>query len=255
MKIFVAWSGEKSRLVAAALHAWLKDVIQALEPWMSEKDIDKGAQWRSEISGELEDAKFGILCLTSENLSSTWLHFEAGAIAKTVGDTHVCPYLFDLRQADVGDPLAQFQLTNATKDDTLELIKTINRTLPAPNQLSEAALKKAFQRCWPELEEAFVQIRTTPSVAPPKRSAEEILEEILWLVRTLAAAARPKTEEEKERWVAEALHELMPNLPVPFLKRALGEVFQDKVRSMEAALERYVVKAEPTGSEEDEREN
>jgi hypothetical protein len=45
----------------------------------------------------------------------------------------------------------------------------------------------------------------------------------------------------------------MPNLPVPFLKHALGEVFQDKVRNMEAALERFVVKAEPTVSEKDGR--
>lgn len=43
MKVFISWSGETSKKVALALKAWLPNVIQALDPWMSDKDIEKGA--------------------------------------------------------------------------------------------------------------------------------------------------------------------------------------------------------------------
>ena len=47
---------------------------------MSEEDTDKGAHWSSTIRRELEQSAFGIVILTAENIDSTWLHFEAGAV-------------------------------------------------------------------------------------------------------------------------------------------------------------------------------
>lgn len=44
MKVFLSWSGERSRLVATALHEWLPQVINAVEPFIS-SNIDAGARW------------------------------------------------------------------------------------------------------------------------------------------------------------------------------------------------------------------
>ena len=91
MKVFIGWSGAVSRQVAELLRDWLPKVIQVLEPWMSEQDIGKGARWSAEVAHNLQEARVGILCITPENLQSTWIHFEAGALSKVVGESLVCP--------------------------------------------------------------------------------------------------------------------------------------------------------------------
>ncbi|MBE0393338.1 hypothetical protein BJQ96_03202 [Flavobacterium sp. PL0002] len=35
MKIFLSWSGNKSKLIAESLKDWLEQVIQSTEPWIS----------------------------------------------------------------------------------------------------------------------------------------------------------------------------------------------------------------------------
>ena len=60
MKVFISWSGERSKQVARALFEWIPCVIQAVKPWMSEQ-IAKGARWSPEIAKELEETRFGIV--------------------------------------------------------------------------------------------------------------------------------------------------------------------------------------------------
>ena len=129
MKVFISWSGQRSAAVADALRYWLPKVIQALEPWMSADDIEKGTRWRSGLASELEQSSVGIICLTRENLDSTWIHFEAGALSKQQQNTYVCTFLFGLEAPDLKEPLAQFQATKSTKDDVRKLVFTINSSL------------------------------------------------------------------------------------------------------------------------------
>ena len=80
MHIFLSWSGQRSKAVAAALRSWLPLVLPAVEPWMSEEDIQAGRRWGAEIAAALDRSSFGIIVLTAENLDASWLMFEAGAV-------------------------------------------------------------------------------------------------------------------------------------------------------------------------------
>src|SRR5437867_7923672 len=54
MKVFICWSGERSKAVAEALASWLRQVVHGIEPWLSTR-IPKGARWELEIGAQLED--------------------------------------------------------------------------------------------------------------------------------------------------------------------------------------------------------
>jgi len=129
LKVILSWSGQKSKELASALHKWLPDVIQAVEPWMSESDIDIGLRWITELDKVLEENDFGILCLTPECLDALWIHYEAGALSKSLNKSHVCPYLLCLEPTDIKGPLTNFQASRANKQDTLKLLQTINNAI------------------------------------------------------------------------------------------------------------------------------
>lgn len=59
---------------------------------MSSKDIDRGALWFTEITGQLANTS-GILYLTKENKNKPWTLFEAGALAIGLTSERVSPFL------------------------------------------------------------------------------------------------------------------------------------------------------------------
>lgn len=187
MKIFISWSGSKSQEVAKILKQWIPCVIQSVEPYFSSADIDKGARWSTDIAKELQDASFGILCVTKDNLSSSWLNFEAGALSKSIEQSKVCPFLVDLKPSDITDsPILQFQMANATKDDVFKLFKSINSNL-GDSKLHEDVLSTTFDTFWPKIEEALKAVSSlTEALVPAKKGNKDTqapIEEILELVR------------------------------------------------------------------------
>lgn len=192
MKVFLSWHGPRSRAVAEALNDWLKRVIQAVKPFFS-PEIEKGAKWSSEIDGALEGTRFGIVCLTPDNLDSTWIHYEAGALSKTK-DALIWTFLHGLAQGDVPQPLGRFQHTLAQKGDTLRLLKTINGRLAdvGGEPLSEQLLEENFELFWPQLEKRLQAVETIPLKSTTNklyegdrpRAERAILDEILELVRS-----------------------------------------------------------------------
>lgn len=96
MKVFLSWSGTRSREIAKLLSDWLSCVIQALQPWVSDRDLDRGSLWFGEINDQLKDTTVGIICLTQENKDRPWILFEAGALAKGLSTARVCTLLIDL---------------------------------------------------------------------------------------------------------------------------------------------------------------
>lgn len=185
MKIFISWSGIRSKEIAEILRAWLRQTIQAVEPWVS-LDIEKGERWNEKIIKELEQTKFGIICLTSDNLTSEWLLFEAGALAKT-SDSNVCTFLFDLNSADIKPPLGQFQHTLNNEEDIKKLLFTINNKLKKCEEkyLSESDLEDLFNLHWPNLKSKLENVSNKLENSV-QRSDRSILEEILHEVRGLS---------------------------------------------------------------------
>ena len=53
MKVFISWSGDRSRQLAEVIHWWLPHVMQFTKPYFSPSDIDKGKRWSDDISKEL----------------------------------------------------------------------------------------------------------------------------------------------------------------------------------------------------------
>lgn len=72
MKVFISWSGTRSKAMANALKEWIPLIVQHAKPFVSDKDISAGDRWAQAIAGELESSDFGILCITPENISSEW---------------------------------------------------------------------------------------------------------------------------------------------------------------------------------------
>ena len=183
MKVFLSWSGPKSKAVAEALYDWLPNVIQAVKPWMSSEDIDKGAAWDGELTEMLTIAKVGVVCVTPENQDAPWLNFEAGALAKTSLKPVVCTYLFGLKPTDITGPLKRFQATEPTEEHTRQLISTLNKAM-GESALSEVKLGEAFEKWWSNLRDRLAAIPAEPSVEAA-RSAKDMLEEVLLLTRNL----------------------------------------------------------------------
>jgi hypothetical protein len=193
MKIFLSWSGNRSRAVAEALNDWLRRVIQAVKPFYS-PEIEKGAKWSSELDDALEGTRFGIICLTPTNIKSVWIHYEAGALSKTK-DALIWTFLHGLTPGDVPPPLGKFQHTVAEKKDVLRLLKTINGRLGevGGEPLQDRLLEENFEIFWPLLEKKLIeaeqiidlmQNNDSSSNGNKIRDERAILDEILELVRS-----------------------------------------------------------------------
>ncbi len=186
MKVFISWSGVKSKAVGDLLDEWLQCVIQAIDPWISTRNIDRGALWFTEITTQLNDTSIGIICLTKDNINKPWILFEAGALAKGLNSSRVCTLLIDLEPSDIQDPLAQFNHTLPNKDGIFNLVMTLNTYL-GETALKEKVLSSVFDIYWPVFEEKFKQIISeNPKEEEEEiRTDDDILKELLSISRNM----------------------------------------------------------------------
>lgn len=147
MKVFISWSGEKSKKVAEELKEWIPCVLQSVEVFYSPEDIEKGENWDKKLTEELSECDYGIVCLTFQNWRSPWLNFEAGAIANSPKlDTRVTALMVDMEESDIKGPLKKYQTTKFEKKDIWELILDINKKTEKP--VEEKILKMTFEMFW-----------------------------------------------------------------------------------------------------------
>jgi hypothetical protein len=184
-KVFISWSGELSKKLAEEVRIWLPGVLQFVKPYFTPNDIEKGTNWLTAITSELESSNAGIICLTKENLNNPWILFEAGAISKNFGNSNVCTILFNLEEADYTGPLMIFQATKFEKADFKRLLETVNNT-GGDLKLDSTVLTEVFEMWWPKLESKINEILRShvESVPSSLRTEREILEEILALTRS-----------------------------------------------------------------------
>lgn len=155
IKVFISWSGNLSKMIAKELNRWIPSVLQNVDTYFSPEDTEKGSQWSNKIRLELDSSDIGIICLTRENLNRPWILFEAGAISKKFDEGRVCSIVFDLETTDVTGPLLIFQLTSFSRDEMLQLLKTINGAGQSPLEVDR--LTYAFEMAWPSLESAVTK--------------------------------------------------------------------------------------------------
>lgn len=192
-KIFISWSGETSFAVARILYHRIPEIIQAAEPWMSQKDIEKGRRWSNEIAKQLDASQFGIICVTPDNQDSRWLQFEAGALSKSVKEAYVCPLLQGLNKRDLSPPLSQFQAVSASdRDDVFQMMSAINSSADS-SLIGDDLLKKSFERTWEDLCSELGDVTCTKPTKSAIRSTDEVMDEILGTVRRIERQQKKTT--------------------------------------------------------------
>jgi hypothetical protein len=186
MRVFISWSGPRSKLLAEAISNWLPLVLNAVRPYFSPDDVAKGDRWSSQLSAELEASSFGLLCLTPDNTMAPWIVFEAGALSKSLTGARVCPLLFGIEPTDVTGPLAQFQATRFEEAEMARLIKDLNKQL-GESGVASHMLDRIFAQWWPELRAHVrdIEARVAAAAAPP-RELRSMVEEVLALNRRTA---------------------------------------------------------------------
>jgi hypothetical protein len=222
MRVFISWSGDRSHRVAMLLDDWLQCVLQACTPWLSSKDIDRGALWFSEINDQLANTSIGIICITAENKNKPWILFESGAIAKGLSTGRVCTFLVDVTSTDIENPLAQFNHTTPDRDGVWHLVRTINASL------KESVLDKVFDTYWNQFDAKFKQIliEAPTNSNTKKRDKEDILTEVLSSIRTLDRRMRDMEINRHEEMHRRSL-------------RKDSDIFHDKIE-MES-LEKFII--------------
>ena len=150
MKVFLSWSGQRSKEVAEALRDWLPYVLHSVNPFMSSVNIETGQDFFKVLRSELKESNFGILCLTKDNIRSPWVLFESGALAKVLENSALCPYLIDMAPQDLPGPLRFFHAASADEKGTRELVRSLNAASDLV-RLADPHLHKSFDRWWPDL--------------------------------------------------------------------------------------------------------
>ena len=184
MKIFISWSGEISKEVAKLLKKKLPLIIQGLDIFLSQHDIESGSRWSFKLTQELSESNYGIICLTKPNLEKPWIVFEAGALTKHLEGRACGLLLGGLNPSEITGPLSQFQHRSFEKEDFSLLLKDINAK--KDNPLDQDQLEELTDGWWKVLKPDYDQIlknSNQEATVKSKRSQKDIMEEVLSIVR------------------------------------------------------------------------
>ncbi|MFJ9771816.1 toll/interleukin-1 receptor domain-containing protein [Kitasatospora sp. NPDC101157] len=189
MKVFISWSGRRSKAAAKALQEFLGALVQQVEFWMSDQDIRSGVRWFEQIGTQLDKSDFGVLCVTASNLESKWMLFEAGALAKSVKKGRVVPLCIDLEPHELTDPLSSFQARKLEREELHRLVRDIYDQ--AAIKINEGRVETLFNALWDDFFEAISKAKAIDEAAAvhPPRKVDDMVGEVLDRVRDLQRLA------------------------------------------------------------------
>ena len=207
MKIFISQSGSLSKEVAIFLREELTNIIPDLAtPFVSDKDIQKGKLWRDELNKELIGTEVGIICLTKQNINSPWIHYEAGAISKSVNqlESSVWTLLIGLSPNEVVGPLSDFQHTKFIKEDFFMLIESIYaKHKKTETAISKDKVKSLFERSWDPIQQKITLALEKNEKQEPTidyaENRQHVFEELLLLTRSIASSLIQQPTTKKNR--------------------------------------------------------
>ncbi len=201
-EVFISWSGDTSKRIAEELGRWLPLVVESPRLWLSSRDIPDGARWSRELFQSLERSQCGVLVLTPNNVNSTWMLFEAGALSKNLDEGRVIPFLCGIKPSQLQGPLAHFQAVTSEESGVRSLVHSINSFCPEP--ASESIITSRFDAFWPKfntfLSTVDISSDTPASLAradsPTMERLENRLAEAMDMIRDLAAGLNTATRVE-----------------------------------------------------------
>ncbi|WP_407107848.1 TIR domain-containing protein [Rhodococcus aetherivorans] len=190
-KVFISWSGTLSKLVAREIHDWLPQMLDCVDPWMSDSDIPAGLRGLSLIEDRLNASDFGIIVVTTENHEETWVNFEAGALSAHFGDspTRVVPLLVNFESVyQVTSTLRQFQAVQLDKDGMRRLLESITVVAGAGWLPVKARFEWSWDEFWTSIESAKTAAGTQPKAKDLDTS--DLLREVLDRLTSLEQATQ-----------------------------------------------------------------
>jgi hypothetical protein len=144
VKVFLSWSGGRSKRVAKELSKWLSVIIPEIEIFYSD-EIPGGKMWSREVIHALEESEFAILCVTRTNQDSPWLNFEAGSLWKrSEGGVQVFPLLINLNRRELSGPISLFQAKSLNRRE----VKKLCKILAAKTEIDKERLDSNFKTTW-----------------------------------------------------------------------------------------------------------
>ena len=183
MKLFISWSGDKSRKIAELLKILFHKVVQSLEPWVSSEDIETGSVWFSQICNEIREVCNSVIVVTKENKENPWIMFEAGALCRGDDTNRVNIVLVDLEPSEIRAPLSAFNLVRADEDGLRRLMHNLNKRLlkeepDFPGKITEQELDEGFNHYYSDFKKKFDEVMIAyPKTEHKVKTESEIMQE------------------------------------------------------------------------------
>lgn len=156
-EVFISWSGEHSKNIAANLKIALEEIFENedFSAFMSERDIESGTEWFQTIKNHLIESRCAIIVLTKENISAPWILFESGAMAVNHEDKRVIPILFDVN-IEEKSPLSHYNHIKFSKNSFEKMIFDI-KSFCGFNKMTKRQLSTVINKSFSEFNKNIEQ--------------------------------------------------------------------------------------------------